>query len=143
MPSFFFHCTDGVDTVLDRLGTELSDDEDLRPLAFGSALQLMRSLPSYGEWADWIVAVYDEGGFQVQTVAFPNVRIAESDSAPAIRRAHRERSPTIPRQPTRLSRAKGERGWAAVNALHKLHKPITTSPVVRASMRHDRDTPVR
>ena len=78
MSTYFLHCTDGVDMVLDRIGTEVANGEDLRRVAFGSALQLMRSLPKHHGWTDWIVAAHDEEGFQVETVRFPDERVFEA-----------------------------------------------------------------
>ena len=75
MARYFLHCTDGADLVLDRAGTEIADEEDVRRVAFGSALRLMRSLPGYRDWTSWVVAVHDEHGYQADTVGFPDHRV--------------------------------------------------------------------
>jgi hypothetical protein len=75
MPRYHMHLTDGVDLMLDRLGAEIADEEQLERAAFGSALALMRSVPRHREWSGWIVAVHDEDGFQVDTLSFPNARV--------------------------------------------------------------------
>src|SRR5215211_1661879 len=75
MARYHLHFTDGVDFVLDRAGTEIPDDESLERVAFGSALGLMRSLPSYRDWARWVVAVHDADGFQVEVIPFPDQRV--------------------------------------------------------------------
>ena len=75
MARYHLHFTDGVDFVLDRAGTEIPDDESLEPVAFGSALGLMRSLPSYRDWAQWVVAIHDADGFQVEVLPFPDHRV--------------------------------------------------------------------
>jgi hypothetical protein len=75
MARYHLHFTDGVDFVLDRTGTEIPDDESAQRLAFGSALGLMRSLPNYRDWRQWVVAVHDEDGYQVDVVPFPDQRV--------------------------------------------------------------------
>ena len=75
MARYFLHCTDGADLVLDRTGTEIADEENVRRVAFGSALALMRSLPRYRDWTSWVVAVHDEHGYQADAVAFPDHRV--------------------------------------------------------------------
>ena len=75
MARYFLHCTDGVDFVLDRVGTEIADEGQVAKVAFGSALGLMRSLPGYRDWHQWVVAVHDEDGYQLDTVSFPDQRV--------------------------------------------------------------------
>ena len=75
MARYHLHFTDGVDFVLDRAGTEIPDDESVQRVAFGSTLGLMRSLPNYRDWAQWVVAVHDADGFQVDVVPFPDQRV--------------------------------------------------------------------
>jgi hypothetical protein len=75
MARYHLHFTDGFDLVLDRTGTEIPDDESVQRVAFGSALGLMRSLPTYRDWAQWVVAVHDADGFQVDVVPFPDQRV--------------------------------------------------------------------
>jgi hypothetical protein len=66
----FFHCTDGCDFLIDREGVE-ADGLDILWCAIREAERLMRSLPEYEEWANWLVAVHDERGCQIDTVPFP------------------------------------------------------------------------
>ena len=75
MARYHLHFTDGVDFVLDRAGTEIPDDESVQRVAFGSALGLMRSLPTYRDWAKWVVAIHDEDGFQLEVLPFPDHRV--------------------------------------------------------------------
>ena len=75
MARYHLHFTDGVDFVLDRAGTEIPHDESVQRVAFGSALGLMRSLPTYRDWEKWVVAIHDEGGFQLEVLPFPDHRV--------------------------------------------------------------------
>lgn len=70
MAIHYFHCTDGIDLVLDRSGRETRDFGDVRPQALSVADELMREVPDYAEWERWSVCVYDETG-QVEVVPFP------------------------------------------------------------------------
>ena len=67
---FFFHCSDGVDLVLDREGSEI-EASDVLWSAVRAAARLMRALPSYDDWSAWTVSVHDERGSLVETVPFP------------------------------------------------------------------------
>jgi len=70
MSRFYFHCSDGVDLVLDREGIEIdASDVLLSPLR--AAERLIRALPSYDDWSAWTVSVHDEQGSLVKTVPFP------------------------------------------------------------------------
>ena len=75
MARYHLHLTDGADFVLDRTGTEILDSDNIQRVAFGSALEMMRSLPGYRDWAQWVVAVHDADGFQVDVVPFPDQRM--------------------------------------------------------------------
>lgn len=70
MALHYFHCTDGVDLVLDRQGREASGLRDVHGRARAVAADIMQAVPSYDEWETWAVHVYDERG-QVAIVPFP------------------------------------------------------------------------
>ena len=70
MPRFYFHCSDGVDLVLDREGVEIEASDVLR-WAVRAAERLIRALPSYDDWPAWTVSVHDERGSLVETLPFP------------------------------------------------------------------------
>ena len=67
---FYFHCSDGVDLVLDREGVE-SEASDVLRWAVRAAERLIRALPSYDDWPAWTVSVHDERGSLVETLPFP------------------------------------------------------------------------
>ena len=81
-----FHCTDGRDMILDPRGRRV-EDEEVELCARLAAGRLMSRLPGYGEWSNWIVAVYDEDGRSVATVPFPDGPAPET--RPTDRRARR------------------------------------------------------
>ena len=71
MPRFYFHCSDGVDLVLDREGVEI-EASDVLWLGMRAAERLIRAaLPSYDDWPAWTVSVHDERGSLVETLPFP------------------------------------------------------------------------
>ena len=70
LPRFYFHCSDGVDLVLDREGVEIEASDVLR-WAVRAAERLIRALPSYDGWSAWTVSVHDERGSLVETLPFP------------------------------------------------------------------------
>jgi hypothetical protein len=67
---FCFHCSDGLDLVVDREGIEVQGS-DVLWWALRAAARLMNALPSYDEWSAWTVAVHNERGSLVETVPFP------------------------------------------------------------------------
>ena len=69
MAIHYYHCTDGIDLILDRAGRETRDFGELRPQAISVADRLMREVPGYADWERWSVYVYDEKG-QVEIVPF-------------------------------------------------------------------------
>ena len=52
----FFHCSDGVDLVLDREGVEI-EASDVLWSGMRAAERLIRALPSYDDWSAWTVSV--------------------------------------------------------------------------------------
>lgn len=69
MAIHYYHCTDGIDLVLDHAGQETRDFGELRPHAMSVAGKLMREVPGYAEWDRWSVYVYDDTG-EVEIVPF-------------------------------------------------------------------------
>ena len=67
---FYFHCSDGVDLVLDREGVEV-EASDVLWSALRAAALLISALPSYDDWSAWTVSVHDEQGSLVETLPFP------------------------------------------------------------------------
>jgi hypothetical protein len=78
MSRVYFHCSDGNDLVIDRVGVE-ADGSDILWCAIRAAERLMRSLPNYDEWANWSVAVHDERGCLVDTLPFPDHADTDED----------------------------------------------------------------
>jgi hypothetical protein len=66
-----FHCTDGIDLVLDRTGRSVGSPEDLFGNACLAAESIMDALPPDLDWSGWVVSVQDGGGRQVAVVPFP------------------------------------------------------------------------
>lgn len=69
MTIHYFHCTDGVDLILDRQGRETSAYRDMQARARIVAGEIMGAVPSYTEWGNWAVHVYDAHG-QVEIIPF-------------------------------------------------------------------------
>lgn len=70
MARHYFHCTDGVDLVVDRLGRDAAGPHEVRARALAVAAEIVAAVPDYDEWDDWAVHVYDERG-EVAIVTFP------------------------------------------------------------------------
>ena len=62
MAIHYFHCTDGVDLILDRTGRETRAFQDVVAKAHEVADEIMRAVPAYQEWDNWAVHIYDERG---------------------------------------------------------------------------------
>ncbi len=69
MAIHYFHCTDGVDLIIDRRGRDAREAGGVRDRARAVADEIMRAVPSYHEWEDWAVHVYDERG-EIEIVSF-------------------------------------------------------------------------
>ena len=69
MPTYFFHCTDGDDFVLDRTGRE-AEHFELDSTAMAVAEEVSCRLPASFDWSGWVVSVYDSEGRQVAVVPF-------------------------------------------------------------------------
>ena len=73
MAVHYFHCTNGLDMVIDKQGQETSGAAELSAHARAVAADLIRSVPGYHEWWNWSVHVYDEVG-AVEIFDFPKDR---------------------------------------------------------------------
>jgi hypothetical protein len=69
MSIHYFHCTNGVDLIVDRRGRETRALRDMARQARRVADDIMLAVPSYDEWSDWAVHVYDDRG-QVDIIPF-------------------------------------------------------------------------
>jgi hypothetical protein len=73
MAVHFFHCTNGIDLVLDETGRETRNSDEISAHAHLVAARLMSACPGYDEWSNWTVHVYDKVG-AVAIVDFPAAR---------------------------------------------------------------------
>lgn len=69
MAVHYFHCTDGVDLIVDRTGRDARGASDLRLRAEQTAREVMGAVPAYSDWEDWAVHIYDSRG-EVEIVPF-------------------------------------------------------------------------
>jgi hypothetical protein len=69
MTLHYFHCTDGVDLILDRRGKRVRPQRISRTAA-DIAGSLMSELPETTDWSGWLVNVYDSAGSVVAIVPF-------------------------------------------------------------------------
>ena len=73
MAVYYFHCTNGIDMVIDDKGRESSGSAEMSSHARAAAAALIRAVPAYNEWWNWSVHVYDEMG-AVEIFDFPTDR---------------------------------------------------------------------
>jgi apolipoprotein N-acyltransferase len=73
MAVHYFHCTNGIDMVIDATGRDISGSAEMSSEARAAAAALMRAVPTYNEWWNWSVHVYDEIG-AVDIFDFPSDR---------------------------------------------------------------------
>jgi hypothetical protein len=71
MAVLHFHCTDGVDLVLDRRGRNARSKRDLQAKACRVAEDIMAAVPPGLDWSNWVVSVHDARGALVEIVPFP------------------------------------------------------------------------
>jgi hypothetical protein len=62
MAIHYFHCTDGFDLILDKEGRDTDAFGDAILTAREVAAEIMQAVPTYREWDDWAVHIYDESG---------------------------------------------------------------------------------
>jgi hypothetical protein len=62
MAVHYFHCTNGIDMVIDDKGRETSGRAEMSAHAQAVATALMQAVPAYDEWQNWSVHVYDQIG---------------------------------------------------------------------------------
>ena len=65
----YCRCTDGVDLIVDRSGRDAANIAELRRKAEAVACEVMQAVPTYHEWQDWAVHIYDDRG-EVEIVPF-------------------------------------------------------------------------
>ena len=70
MAVHYFHCTDGVDFVLDRVGQNTRSEQDVHLRACLVANRMMRSVDDM-DWSSWVVSVHNRRGMMVEVVPFP------------------------------------------------------------------------
>jgi hypothetical protein len=70
MAIHYFHCTNGIDMVIDQTGQDIAAVDEMSSRARSVAVELMRSVPGYHEWWNWSVHVYDAFG-AVEIFDFP------------------------------------------------------------------------
>lgn len=70
MAVHYFHCTNGIDLVIDENGHETGTSDEVSAHARAVAGCLMRTLPGYDEWSNWAVHVYDDFG-ALDIIDFP------------------------------------------------------------------------
>jgi hypothetical protein len=73
MAIHYFHCTNGIDMVIDGTGRDVATGDEMPMQARAVAAELMRAVPGYHEWWNWSVHVYDAFG-AVAIVDFPTDR---------------------------------------------------------------------
>jgi hypothetical protein len=71
MAVHFFHCTDGFDVVLDRVGQNTRGKRDVHLRACLVANRMMASVPPDMDWSKWVVSVQDRKGMMVEVIPFP------------------------------------------------------------------------
>jgi hypothetical protein len=72
MAVHYFHCTDGIDIVLDRAGQNIRSKRELQFKAWRAAERIMGAVAGDFDWSDWVVSVQDRKGMMVDVIAFPD-----------------------------------------------------------------------
>jgi hypothetical protein len=78
MPVHYFHCSDGVDLVLDRTGRNTRSKRDLHFRACQVAEDIMAAIPPGLDWSNWVVSVHDRRGALVKVVPFPTAAVRKA-----------------------------------------------------------------
>ena len=71
MAVHFFHCTDGFDFVLDRVGQNTRSMQDLHPRACLVANRMMASVEPGMDWSNRVVSVQDRQGQMGVVIPLP------------------------------------------------------------------------
>src|SRR3712207_1343580 len=71
MAVYFFHCTDGFDLVLDRVGQNTRSRSEMRLKARRIAEGLAGKLSDSLDWSGWVVSVQNRKGRLIEVVPFP------------------------------------------------------------------------
>ena len=82
-----YHCTDGVDLIIDRRGRTAANDEQALQEAVLVAERVIRELPEYDQWGSWVVCVYDNEHRMIGTVPFDMALPALANVQAALREA--------------------------------------------------------
>jgi hypothetical protein len=106
MAVHYFHCTDGVDLIVDRDGREASSPQELARLARGAAERVMRAVPSYDAWENWSVYVYGARG-QVAIIPFMSGHDEQSFLDQAFAEPAAPMQPALPRANPALAATAG------------------------------------
>ena len=67
---YFFHATDGDRLEIDRAGRRLTGDASATAAAAQVARATVQRFGPGLDWSDWIVAVYDDAGRQMDVLPF-------------------------------------------------------------------------
>lgn len=70
MSVHYFHCSDGLDLVLDRAGHRARSKRERLFRAYSVAERLMRGTSTDVDWSRWVVSVYDRKGTMIDLVPF-------------------------------------------------------------------------
>lgn len=79
MARYRFHCTNGVECVLDTKGSDIRAFGRLRSRAEQVALDVIRAMEDRTDWSDWRVTVHDLEGRRI--LLHPFESLAECRSA--------------------------------------------------------------
>lgn len=74
----YFHCTDGVDLVLDRTGRDIRSKRERSLWASRVAERIMAAIPPGVDWSAWVVSIQDRRGALVEVVPFPGAALREA-----------------------------------------------------------------
>ncbi len=78
MQTCFFHCTDGYELHLDREGADALAEDETRSQASASARNVMRKFGVGLDYSEWVVAIYNDRGEQINTITFADLELVEA-----------------------------------------------------------------
>ena len=87
MLRYHYHCTDGVDLIIDRRGRTAVNDQQALQEAVLVAERVIRELPEYDQWGSWLVCVHDDEHRMIGTVPFDRALPALANAEAALREA--------------------------------------------------------